>query len=66
MGFSLVSSEAADKVDAGLKVFTGLFSYIIDHLSKHKEDIGNIFSKTLQHPQLDLKLAALQATCNYL
>ena len=66
MSFTLVNHENADKVDAGLKVFSGLFSYIIDHLSKHKDDIGNIFMKTLQHPQLDLKLSALQATCNYL
>jgi hypothetical protein len=66
MGFTLVNHESADKVHAGLKIFSGLFSYIIDHLSNHKDDIGNIFAKTLGHPQLDLKLAALQATCNYL
>ena len=64
--FTLVNGEDAGKVDAGLQIFSGLFSYIIDHLSKHKDDLGNIFAKTLQHPLLDLKLAALQATCNYL
>lgn len=66
MVFTFVNEEMDSKVDAGLTIFTGLFSYIMDHLSAHTEDLGKIFEKTLQHRSLDIKLAALQATCNYL
>ena len=38
----------------------------MDHLVKYKEDLAGIFQKTLQNPTLDIKLAALQATANYL
>lgn len=64
--FTFVNEEVDTKVDAGLQIFTGLFSYIIDYLSAHTADLGKIFEKTLQHRQLDIKLSALQATCNYL
>ena len=33
---------------------------------KYKQDLAGIFEKTLQNPTLDIKLAALQATANYL
>jgi len=40
-------------------MFNGLFSYIIDHLVKFKQDLFGIFKKTLNHANLDIKLAAL-------
>ena len=65
--FQLVNSqESAIHVDAALQTFNGLFSYIIDHMNKHKEDLYLIFSKTLNHADLDIKLAALRAVSNYL
>jgi hypothetical protein len=64
--FSFVNDEMESKVDAGLKIFTGLFSYIIEHVQAHTEDLGKVFEKTLGHPSLDIKLTALQATCAYL
>jgi hypothetical protein len=33
--FSFVNDEMESKVDAGLKIFTGLFSYITEHLQAH-------------------------------
>ena len=38
----------------------------MDHLVKYKDDLAGIFEKTLQNQSLDIKLAALQATANYL
>ena len=38
----------------------------MDHLVKYKDDLAGIFAKTLQNETLDIKLAALQATANYL
>ena len=38
----------------------------MDHLVKYKDDLAGIFEKTLQNETLDIKLAALQATANYL
>jgi len=54
------------QVEGALGIFNGLFSYIIDHLNKHQDDLVNIFRKTLNHNTLDIKLAALQAVSNYL
>jgi hypothetical protein len=54
------------KVDAALQVFNGLFSYIMDHLVNYKNDLKTILLKTLGHSSLDIKLAALQATINFL
>lgn len=53
-------------VEGALVIFNGLFSYIIDHLNKHQNDLIGIFRKTLNHKTLDIKLAALQAVSNYL
>jgi hypothetical protein len=47
-------------------MFNGLFSYIIDHLNKYKDEMHNIFKKTLNNANLDVKLASLQALSNYL
>lgn len=47
-------------------MFNGLFTYIIDHLNKFKNDLLGIFRKTLNHQSLDIRLAALQAVSNYL
>ena len=47
-------------------MFNGLFSYIIDHLNKYKDEMHNIFKKTLTNASLDVKLASLQALSNYL
>ena len=38
----------------------------MDHLVKFKTDLAGIFEKSLGNPTLDIKLAALQATANYL
>jgi hypothetical protein len=53
-------------VDAALQIFNGLFTYIIDHLLKFKSDLIEIFRKTLNHANLDIKLASLQAISNFL
>jgi hypothetical protein len=54
------------QVEGALGIFNGLFSYIIDHLNKHQDELVVIFRKTLNHNTLDIKLAALQAVSNYL
>lgn len=64
--FEFVNSETTLHVDAALQIFNGLFSYIIDHLVKFKDDLLGIFKKTLNHSSLDIKLASLQAVSNYL
>lgn len=65
--FQLVNStESIIHVSAALQTFNGLFSYIIDHMNKHKEDLFMIFTKTLGHEDLDIRLAALRAVSNYL
>lgn len=65
--FQLVNSEEKSlHVDAALQIFNGLFSYIIDHLNQYKSELYDIFVKTLNHNDLDIKLAALRAVSNYL
>lgn len=64
--FGFVNSTNPIQIDAALQLFNGLFSYIIDHLNKHKDDLKNIFRQTLNHENVDIKLAALQAVSNYL
>lgn len=54
-----MNSEEVVQVDAALQIFNGLFSYIIDHLIKFKNDLMGIFKKTLNHSNLDIKLASL-------
>lgn len=61
-----ISTEQDKKVDAALQIFNGLFSYIMDHLIKYKDDLARTLGKTLQHNSLDIKLAALQAVSNLL
>jgi hypothetical protein len=61
-----VNSDSILQVDGALQIFNGLFSYIIDHLNKYQADLIGIFRKTLNHNNLDIKLAALQACSNYL
>ena len=46
-------------------MFNGLFSHILDHLVKYKNELGGIFERTLQFQELDIKLAALQAVSNF-
>lgn len=64
--FVLVNSEQTLHVDAALQIFNGLFQYIMDHLNKYKDELKGIFVKTLSHPSLDIKLAALRAVSCYL
>lgn len=65
--FHLVNSEESTlHVDAALQIFNGLFSYIIDHMNQFKDGLYDIFVKTLNHKELDIKLAALRAISNYL
>ena len=66
MLFTFVSGETEAQIDTALVVFNGLFSYILDHLVKYKQDLGGIFERTLGFENLDIKLAALQAVSNYL
>lgn len=49
-----------------LQIFNGLFSYILDHLVKYKSELSGIFQQTLGNPSLEIKLASLQATSNFL
>jgi hypothetical protein len=62
----LITTEQDKMVDAALQIFNGLFSYIMDHLIKFKDDLARTLGKTLQHNSLDIKLAALQAVSNLL
>ena len=57
--FKFVNGADATKVDSALSMLNGLFSYIIDHLNKYKEEMHSIFKKTLNHEKLDVKLASL-------
>lgn len=41
--FEFVNSDQDLNVDASLQIFNGLFSYIIDHLNNHQEDLFGIF-----------------------
>ena len=53
-------------MDMALEIFNGLFSHILTHLVQFKNDLCQIFENTLQHNDLDIKLAALKATANYI
>ena len=64
--FNFIAGEQEAMIDVALVIFNGLFSYILDHLVKYKDDLGRIFERTLQFQSLDIKLAALQAVSNYL
>lgn len=64
--FAFIQSETEAQIDSALVIFNGLFSYILDHLVKYKNELGGIFERTLSHNTLDIKLAALQALSNYL
>ena len=64
--FTFIQGDNEAQVDAALSVFNGLFSHIMDHMVKFKEELGGIFSRTLQFQKLDIKLAALQAISNFL
>ena len=57
--FVHINSDVTCKIDAALQIFNGLFSHIMDHLVKYKGDLAQIFEKTLQNSDLDIKLAAL-------
>lgn len=64
--FQFIQGEDKVKIDAALQVFNGLFGYIMDHLVKYKDQLGQIFERCLGFSDLDIKLAALQAIANYL
>lgn len=64
--FEFVHGDQEPQVDTALVIFNGLFSHILDHLVKFKDDLGSIFERTLQFQSLDIKLAALQAVSNFL
>ena len=57
--FQFIQGEEDAKIDCALNIFNGLFSYILDHLVKFKNELGQIFERTLQFQSLDIKLAAL-------
>lgn len=61
-----ITTGVEKKIDAALQIFNGLFSFIMDHLIKFKNDLANTFGQLLQHKSLDIKLAALQAVSNLL
>ena len=64
--FGFIESQQAKKIDMALEIFNGLFSHILSHLIKFKSELCQIFKRTLEHESLDIKLAALKATINYL
>ena len=64
--FEFVNSSNNLHVDSALQMFNGLFTYIIDHLNKFKSDLLGIFRKTMNHQNLEIRLASLQAVSNYL
>jgi hypothetical protein len=45
--FTFVNSANNLQVDAALQIFNGLFSYIMDYLVQFKNDLIQIFAKTL-------------------
>lgn len=64
--FKFINSDVVIQIDGGLQILDGLFSYIIDHMNKYKDDLKGVFQKTMAHDNLDIKLASLQALSNYL
>ena len=38
--FSFIQGEEEAKIDTALTIFNGLFSYILDHLVKYKNELG--------------------------
>jgi hypothetical protein len=57
--FQFVSQVEVSKIDSALQIFNGLFSYMLDYMVKYKNDLLEIFAKTLCHESLDVNLAAL-------
>lgn len=64
--FQFTQQQQAFKIEMALNIFNGLFSYILDHMMKFKAELSGIFAQTLANPSLEIKLAALQATSNFL
>ena len=64
--FGFIQNQTEAQVDTGLVILNGLFSHILDHMVKYKNELGGIFERTLQFQQLDIKLEALKALSNYL
>lgn len=64
--FQFTQQQQAFKIEMALNIFNGLFSYILDHMMKFKAELSGIFAQTLSNPSLEIKLAALQATSNFL
>jgi len=62
----MIQSGQETAIDAALQIFNGLFSFIMDHMLKFKDDLAKTFQTTLAHPKLDIKLASLQAVANLL
>lgn len=53
-------------IDGGLQCLNGLFNYIVDEFNDNGADLVAIFKAKLDHPNLDIQLAALQAVSTYL
>jgi importin-5 len=64
--FSLVNDADPKKIDGGLALLNGLFSYMIDEFADHKDEIIAIFRAKLSHPDLDIQLSTLQAVSSYI
>ena len=64
--FQFTNSQSHVQVEAALNILTGLQEYIPDHLNKHQSDLKGIFERTLRHESLDIRLASLRATAEYL
>ena len=64
--FQMVHSDDVNKVDGGLACLNGLFNYMIDEFNAQKDDLLGIFKSKLEHANLDIQLAALQAVSTYL
>jgi hypothetical protein len=63
---SMVASGDNFKVEAALHIYNGLFSFIVEDLYEYTDQLKNIFGGTLAHENLDIALAALQATSNFI
>jgi hypothetical protein len=46
--FTFIQGDQEAQIDTALNIFNGLFSYILDHLVKYKNELGGIFERTLQ------------------
>lgn len=52
--FQLVNDSDEKKIDGGLTILNGMFAYMIDEFTGHKDELLAIFVAKLAHPNLDI------------